>query len=1437
MGRDEMQLSAAKRAYRSAKEEGNRQEEARWANVIGNSLKNRGEYVEALRWFRIDYDVSINYLPEKHLLPTCQSLGEAYLRLEHFQDALIYQKKHLELAKDANDLVEQQRASTQLGRTYHEMFLRSDDDHYSIRNAKKYFKSAMKLARTLKENPPSNESSFTKEYIDAHNNIGMLEKDLDNLEEAKEYLTKGLEICDEEEVREDDDGRSRLHHNLGSVYMELRMWDKSREHIEMDIIICKRIGHCQGEAKGYINLGELHYRVQKYDEAILCYQKALDLAKSMEDEDALVSQIDQNIETVKEAMKVLDDLRKEEQNLKKLTRNMAAAKDTPDERKCLLQKNASLDRLIEKSSIIMAWLKHREFAKRKKRITTELCDKEKLSDSYLVIGESYQKLRKFDKAIKWYTKSLEIYKSIGNMEGQALAKVNIGDALDFNGDWIGALEAFKEGYRSGRITYSKVDFVPCQLYDVVAKKMIAVEANLPSVQLSALENMHYSHMIRFDNVEDARSLQLAIDKLKESETRNLGAQDVAGEDCCSETDTEGNDHKSDSRSSACCSLDLVKSRSSRSKTLAGVEVEEFNNDLPLISFLQSSKSSPKMKMPYVEKQNISSKRTEASPRSLSKSTNSIVSRKRIRVVLSDDEGEMDDEFECLKGRVHKCPVEAVATSDEFKSKSTPASPACKFKDVPAAASKCANSSCNPINVEESTCSFKSMGPKPGTLNGNVLRSLNTEKVLIASDCATSYSKDDIDVSENILHRHNSSHYKLRTSDDNNNMSTVLKKVLPQSSNEAWLPQTIEVAASRRSDMDNALEMSPNFSMPDFDAIAPRQQCMTFKIDDGLIHLEAGSSTASDKLNIESLKVELACLYYLQLPMEKRSKGLLPIIQHMKCGGRALESLETFETLKDQLENGSVEVLIDGWVQKCLMKLYIDCCNELCEPPNLKLLKRLYVSEVEDEVIVCDCELQDISITPLLNALHANKTVAMLDLSHNLLGNGTMEKLQRFFTTSTQKYGDLTLDLHCNRFGPTALFQICECPVLFTRLEVLNLSGNRLTDACGSYLSTILENCKALYNLNIERCSITSRTIQKVSDALGAESVLAQLSIGYNNPITGNAMMNLLAKLATLKSFSELNLNGIKLSKPVVVSLCQLAKTSCLSQLMLGGTGIGNDGALQLIDSWFSGDLESVKLDLSYCGLTSTCVHKFNTDVSLARGIHELNLGGNPIMQEGGSVLSSLLMNPQCSLKVLVLNKCHLGLAGVLQLVQALTENDTLEELNLADNADLDKQLALQHDTTANMSSELLLPNVNTSECSLKGGISKEADSDEHDLCPMNTDCNQLEVADSEDDEIRVEAAASGFDNSCTSSCQKNSSFECQFIQELSTAIGRAKHLQLLDISNNGFSTQAAKTLYSAWSSRSGVSQARKHIEEHTIIHFSVEENKCCAVKPCCKRYY
>ncbi|KAL4020376.1 hypothetical protein IC575_019150 [Cucumis melo] len=1342
MTRDGVQFDAAKRSYRNAKAEGNRHEEAKWANVIGNILKNRGEYVKALKWFRIDYDVSVKYLPQKHMLATCQSLGEVYLRLEQFKDALIYQKKHLELAKNANDLVEQQRANTQLGRTYHELFLKSDDDHLSVRNAKKYFRVAMELAKFLKDHPPKTGCSFLKEYIDAHNNLGMLEMDLDNLEEAKKILTEGLEICEEEEVDQDDDGRSRLHHNLGSVYMELRMWDQAKKHVEKDIIICKNIGHCQGEAKGYINLGELHYRVQKYDEAIHCYRKALHLAKSMEDEDALARQVDQNISTVKEAMQVMVELRKEEQNLKKLMREMVTARGTPRERKCLLQQNASLDRLIEKSSTISAWMQHLEFAKRKKRVASELCDKEKLSDSYLAIGESYHKLRKFTKSIKWYVKSWEVYKSIGNLEGQALAKINIGDVYDCDGKWTEALDAFEESYR------------------------IAVEAKLPSVQLSALENMHYSHMIRFDNAEEARQLQSQIDQLKEK--TKIG-NDTRAEDCCSETDTEANDALSDSSSDECSLSETRKSCKSKfnsSKSLA--DLEEPNDAVTFTSSFKQHERSPRIKSFDMEKCNASSNPSEFSPISLSKSAGNqqtTIGRKRIRVVLSDDDEDEDEMTDFSKSRPHLCRGENSATSDDNKNKQYPRNLTAEVKEGSTTTSKHASRSCE--DIEESTGSHKYKSRIMGTQNDKTSGTPNADEIF-PSDSAASGSKFEVDISENLLHR-----YK-------------------------------------------ATKSKPS----------EQGECVTFKIDNELIHVDV--ALFSNMLSIESAKEELACMYYLQLPLEKRSEGLLPVIQHISHDGRTLETLEFSKTF-DHGRKLLFEAVINGWVSKPLIKLYIDYCKELSETPNMKLVKKLYNLEAsDDEIAVSDCDLQDLSISPLLNALHTQKTFAILDLSHNFLGNGTMEKIQQVFKQSSQTH-DLTLDLHCNRFGPTALYQICECPILFARLEVLNISGNRLTDACGSYLSTILKNCKGLWCLNIERCSITSRTIQKVADALEVGASLEKLYIGYNNSISGNALSSLFVKLTVLNRFNSLGLSGLKLSKPVMEGLLQLVKSLGLSGLMLGGTGIGDDAALEITES-FSGSEELVKLDLAYCGLTSKYLVKFVSCISIIQRMHELNLSGNAIMKEGCHAVSSLIANPQCGIKVLLLNNCQLGQAGVAQIIQAIAGNHYLEELNLADNIDLDKH-PLQCNIIEKENKELIQPCHDISEPHGLTYSSQELDPAQQNLDEINTEYNQLEVADSEEP-IR-EAPASGIDDSCASSCErKSTSLDCQFILSLSTAIGMAKTLRLLDLSNNGFSSQEIETIFGAWST-SRTDFAQRHIKDN-IVHLYVKGTKCC-VRPCCKK--
>lgn len=162
-------------------------------------------------------------------------------------------------------------------------------------------------------------------------------------------------------------------------------------------------------------------------------------------------------------------------------------------------------------------------------------------------------------------------------------------------------------------------------------------------------------------------------------------------------------------------------------------------------------------------------------------------------------------------------------------------------------------------------------------------------------------------------------------------------------------------------------------------------------------------------------------------------------------------------------------------------------------------------------------------------------------------------------------------------------------------------------------------------------------------------------------------------------------------------------------------------------------------------------------------------------------------------------------------VVSLSENNNLEELNLAGNA---------------VPNELLTH---------KERLPMIVDDTQEALCVLNTDYHQLEVADSEDTQVRAEAAASGVDDSCASSYQRNSSSpKCQFIRQLFIAIGMAKNLHLLDISDNGFAAEDAESFYSSWSSTSRTISSHKHITER-IIHFSTKENKCCKVKPCCKK--
>lgn len=156
---------------------------------------------------------------------------------------------------------------------------------------------------------------------------------------------------------------------------------------------------------------------------------------------------------------------------------------------------------------------------------------------------------------------------------------------------------------------------------------------------------------------------MLLEKLKQSENAELESKGILG-DCCSETQTELDNLSTDDRSDGSFSTKKDKPNPSRAKS--SDTDDEFNENTPLISLLRSNKNTAKHRTGCGQAPNISSRPFGSPTESISRSTGSLtVSRKRVRVILSDDEGENEEDC-CSRRMVHKSLKEDIATSDECK---------------------------------------------------------------------------------------------------------------------------------------------------------------------------------------------------------------------------------------------------------------------------------------------------------------------------------------------------------------------------------------------------------------------------------------------------------------------------------------------------------------------------------------------------------------------------------------------------------------------------------------------------------------------------------------------------------------------------------------------------------------------------------------------------
>jgi Ran GTPase-activating protein (RanGAP) involved in mRNA processing and transport len=244
----------------------------------------------------------------------------------------------------------------------------------------------------------------------------------------------------------------------------------------------------------------------------------------------------------------------------------------------------------------------------------------------------------------------------------------------------------------------------------------------------------------------------------------------------------------------------------------------------------------------------------------------------------------------------------------------------------------------------------------------------------------------------------------------------------------------------------------------------------------------------------------------------------------------------------------------------------------------------------------------------------NTTILKMVIASVPLGGDNIQQLKAMLRRNTVLQD---LDLSGYALGSAGLAEIAPTLYRNTSIQRLDISDNGLDDpAAANTLRELLRRNKTITRLSMDRNSFGSNDI-----------VVRIIAEGFRS----NTTLQVLDL-----SFCDLNDQGLSI---LAAGLGQQKR--CLLDLNLSTNQIRGSGLRALVD---------------------------NATAALSTVTH-LNLDNNLILDEGASFLAETLgMQMLSSLKSLQLGHCGISDDGLVPLLSALEENETLETVNLAHNA-------------------------------------------------------------------------------------------------------------------------------------------------------------------------
>lgn len=276
---------------------------------LGKKYRAEGENQKSIDSFKDAIKLSQEIRSMEHEVKCLRQLSITYWNLNDFYEYFHLNEKALRIAQILKHEKEEGRCSKNLGLFYWKL------DYFS--KAIEYYEKALLIAENLGDNV------MIPDYL---NHIGVIYRNIGNYEKSLDYLTrayskaqeikdgnllsmilnnigntyrdKGLLSSNKEDfylalnnqerslaiAKKNKDTKTEIEvlNNLGSVYTDLKNYQKALEYFKLGYVKAEEIQDLESLGMILNNIGIIYFNQGNYEESTQYYQKAIDLAQKLE---------------------------------------------------------------------------------------------------------------------------------------------------------------------------------------------------------------------------------------------------------------------------------------------------------------------------------------------------------------------------------------------------------------------------------------------------------------------------------------------------------------------------------------------------------------------------------------------------------------------------------------------------------------------------------------------------------------------------------------------------------------------------------------------------------------------------------------------------------------------------------------------------------------------------------------------------------------------------------------------------------------------------------------------------------------------------------------------------------------------------------------------------------------------------------------------------